>query len=62
MVIKNLNYYNNNSGCVSAGGHFNPHGNTHGAPEDSNRHIGDLGNIIADSNGVATIDITDKLV
>ncbi|KAK6009580.1 copper/zinc superoxide dismutase, partial [Ostertagia ostertagi] len=32
-------------GCVAAGGHFNPHKMMHGAPDDSNRHVGDLGNI-----------------
>lgn len=25
------------NGCLSAGAHFNPTGNTHGAPEDENR-------------------------
>lgn len=33
------------NGCLSAGGHYNPHKLSHGAPDDSNRHIGDLGNI-----------------
>ena len=32
----------------------------HGAPEDDTRHAGDLGNILVDSNGVATIDMTDR--
>lgn len=26
------------------------------------RHVGDLGNVEADSNGVAKVDITDKLI
>jgi Cu-Zn family superoxide dismutase len=26
------------------------------------RHVGDLGNIEADSNGVAKVDISDKLI
>eukprot|EP01051_Picozoa_sp_SAG22_P028351 SAG22_NODE_9962_length_561_cov_0.545455_1_plen_119_part_01 len=33
-----------------------------GAPGDTNRHAGDLGNITAGADGVATVDITDAQI
>jgi len=42
-------------GCESAGAHYNPDGVDHGDLKKG--HVGDLGNIVADSNGVANIRI-----
>jgi superoxide dismutase, Cu-Zn family len=45
---------------MSAGGHFNPDNKMHGAPVDSMRHAGDMGNIVADKSGKAHLEFTDK--
>ena len=44
--------------AMSAAGHFNPHGQKHGAPTAVMRHAGDLGNLEFNSQGGVTINVT----
>lgn len=49
-------------GCGSTGGHYNPYGRDHGAPTDSTRHIGDLGNVNKTAQGTIVAQFSDRLV
>ncbi|OAY81104.1 superoxide dismutase [Cu-Zn], chloroplastic [Ananas comosus] len=55
-------YGDTTNGCISTGAHFNPNNMTHGAPEDEVRHAGDLGNIVANAEGVAEATIVDNQI
>jgi Cu-Zn family superoxide dismutase len=47
---------------AAAGGHFNPGGSPHAGPDAAARHVGDLGNLTADTQGMAGYDRTDRVV
>jgi superoxide dismutase, Cu-Zn family len=47
---------------TSAGGHYYPKNMPHGAPTDASRHMGDMGNLVSNEEGVAILEYTDNVI
>ena len=47
-------------GCGSLCSHYNPTGSVHGSRNSEERHLGDLGNVVANDKGVVDMTIYDK--
>ncbi|KAG4070705.1 hypothetical protein HA402_013625 [Bradysia odoriphaga] len=50
------------NGCTSLAAHYNPHNYDHAGREDDERHVGDLGNIFGNANGLSHKNFTDGLI
>ena len=48
--------------CLGACSHFNPYNKEHGGPNNSNRHVGDLGNIKFNDKGICIINMKDNMI
>ena len=48
--------------CDTMCAHFNPYKKQHGCPGSKNRHVGDLGNLKTDSNGIANYTMYDDVI
>jgi Cu-Zn family superoxide dismutase len=48
--------------CESMCAHFNPYNKDHGCPGSKERHVGDLGNLVANHNGIAHYQRIDNMI
>lgn len=50
--------------AAAAGGHLDPYGAPHGPPSTTSarRHVGDLGNVVADSDSTVVVEIADAVL
>lgn len=48
--------------CEACKGHFNPYNEVHGGRHSKHRHVGDLGNIEVNSNGIAKETFYDSKI
>ena len=55
-------YGNLLQGCTTAGPHYNPFGHSHAGPASLARHVGDLGNVLADDLGNGKYNLLDHQV
>jgi Cu-Zn family superoxide dismutase len=47
---------------MAAGGHYNPTGAPHGAPDAASKHAGDFGNVTANDGGVVDTKFTTRSI
>jgi Cu-Zn family superoxide dismutase len=48
--------------CESMCAHFNPFGKKHGSPGSRERHVGDLGNLVTNTIGIAHYRMVDDII